>query len=134
MKEMKDLREEVAKSIMAEGQFDMTEFGWINELTDKKLIWLRNALKFATGTPCCIAGHIVAVAHRLGLIPEGITDTYKNYDVDGLARDVWRHEYGDEEAERLQFTETGWGDLENVTPQEAINHINGAPPVVHNEH
>lgn len=78
------------------------------------------------GTACCIAGKILLAA---GIDPDSVL--YQQ--VPKQAKSLWAAHYGQEEADRLEFTECGWGDnLEAVTAEEAIAHLNGAAPVVHN--
>lgn len=76
------------------------------------------------GTACCIAGNICVAA---GL---NVRDMAWN-DIPVAARRAWAAEYGREEAKRLEFAEHGWGNLRQVTTDEAIAHINGAPSVYH---
>lgn len=105
------LREKTIELIQKEGQFDMAVFKpWGDS---------------PCGTACCIAGNICLAA---GLDLKNISYNH----VSETARLVWAKNYGKEDAARLQFDESGWGDeLHEVTAEEAIAHINGAPPVVH---
>lgn len=105
---MKDLRERTIDLIKTEGNFDMEVYKPAH-----------------CETACCIAGNICIAA---GLDIRNIHSYY----IAGKARELWAESYGWKEADRLEFTETGWGDdLESVTPEEAIAHLNGAPPVRH---
>jgi hypothetical protein len=58
------LKRETIKGIQTENAFNMAKFGDVNELTRKKGIPTQ---KNGCGTACCVAGHIVAAAKRLGL-------------------------------------------------------------------
>lgn len=104
------LREKTIELIQKEGQFNMMTFKpWSSSCE----------------TACCIAGNIcLAAGLDLKEVPYNRVSIY--------ARQEWAARYGKEEAERLQFDESGWGDhLFDVTAEEAIAHINGADPVVH---
>lgn len=115
---MNDLKQETINGILQEGAFDMSDFGCMLQLETGKV---------GCGSACCIAGHIVAAAVRLD-IPLPV-DEGNSYDgmIGGPARKLWASQYGQEEANRLCFVE-GWEDLYEVTPEQAIAHINGATP------
>lgn len=105
-----DLREKTIELILKENQFDMELF---------------KPFSSSCGTACCIAGNICLAA---GLNLKEISYSA----VAATARLVWAKNYGEEDAARLQFDEEGWGDcLGRVTPEEAVAHLNGDPPVVH---
>jgi hypothetical protein len=114
-----DLRTRVCNSIRVEGAFDMTKY---------KPAWHPFSRPTELGsdgcrTACCIAGHIVYAAlgaKELAKLP--------HYEVPELAKRLWEKAYGKQEADRLQFTDEGWGcHLERVTPDEAIAHLCCAP-------
>lgn len=121
---MTTLKEETIKGIQAEGKFDMSNFG---EFTDLKK---RSNM---CGTACCIAGHIVAAAARLGRELPKVRDCEERYDrktdrykisklaenleqkgiesedspVPDAARLVWARAYGKESANALDFYARG---------------------------
>jgi hypothetical protein len=113
---------------------------------------------YSCGTACCGAGHIVAAATRLDrklnmreidaeytrrqlcppkqLIYADDTDPYNKYvdnesEVARAARVHWARSYGNQEARRLGFTSAEWGeDLDGVTPEMYIAHLEGSKPKV----
>lgn len=103
------LREDTIARIRTEGNFDMDHF----------------APPDGCGTACCIAGNILLAAG----IP---LEPYNGgIGIPILARQLWANAYGEDEARRLEFN-SAWGpNLEEVTPEEAIAHLNGADPIVH---
>lgn len=116
---MGDLREKTARLILTEGQFNMKYY--------KPGLGL--VYEPECGTACCIAGNI-CLASGMSL-PE--LQAIPWVKVEDVARDLWEAEYGYDEASRLQFDEDGWGDdLSAVTPEEAVAHLYGSDPVVHN--
>jgi hypothetical protein len=115
---MTDLKQKVIENIRKEG-FDMGYWGSFDEVSKGHII------NGDCGTACCIAGHIVAAAAQLNLpIPVGGIYSYSK--VQYAARALWADSYGGEEADRLEF-DSEWGELEYVTPQDAIDHLNGMP-------
>jgi hypothetical protein len=117
-----DLREETIKGLRAEGAFDMDYYGQIESLVENKC-----------GTACCLAGHIVAAAARLGITID-IPESSSWWPVPFAARELWKQAYGHVEATRLEFDTIGWGfNLSAVTVDEAIAHLNGAEPARHDD-
>lgn len=108
---MTDLLENTCKLISTEGRFNMQHY------------------RPFCGSACCIAGNI--------LLADGMSMT----DLKAIpwntipvqAREAWARNYGPTESSRLAFDEGGWGDLDQVTPDEAIAHLRGANPVYHSE-
>lgn len=127
----KDLRETVIDRLQSENMLHMQYFSNLREL--------KNSCK----TACCIAGHIVAAAYELNIRVPATSTSYppigdadydgeRHHPVAAAARAVWASQYGKEEANRLRFTEDGWGsEIQDVTAEEAIAHLNGSEPVVH---
>jgi hypothetical protein len=103
---MTDLKERTIARICAE--FDMTKFS-----------------PNSCNSACCIAGNILLA---LGKDPEHFANVAK------AARIEWATVYGIEDANRLAFGERYWGDLHEVTAEEAIAHINGAEPIFRDEY
>lgn len=137
---MTDLKQATIESISTEGAFDMADFGNVAELVEP-----------SCNTACCIAGHIVHAAAKLGMhVPfqfkgpygEDLFDAAKyqvakhtlgltSYDYNPTARTaraLWAQVYGAAEADRLEFDD-GWRtSFEDVTPAHAIAHLNGQTP------
>lgn len=105
------LKEETIKGILEEGAFNMGSWGSPEHVSTGKV---------DCGTACCIAGHIVAAAARLQ------TELPQHYWIEDLAFDLWEKEYGLEEARRLDFIDAWPCNLREVTPQQAVAHLNGA--------
>lgn len=136
---MTDLKAKTIESILLEDQFDMANFGSVQNLTQPHC-----------GTACCIAGHIVHAASQLGMElpfaykgPEGYIEfdqpAYKAFSIaENLeydyhptaktARVLWAKVYGVTEANRLEFDEGWTSDLQEVTPEQAVAHLSGATP------
>jgi hypothetical protein len=119
-----DLKQRVIENIRKEGAFDMDYYGSFEKLASG------NPEDVDCGTACCLAGHIVAAAAQLGLsIPEP-DSKYDHVNVPNSARKIWCSQYGLQEASRLEFN-GAWGNLQEVTAEEVIGHINGDPPIYH---
>lgn len=124
---MTTLKEETIRGIKAEGAFDMSKFGGYAEHKENN----RNRKNYC-GTACCLAGHIVAAARRLGRdLPnakeleeryiartETYVDPYKQiFQEKGLrddyeavpraARLAWARSYGIKSANELDFYAEG---------------------------
>jgi hypothetical protein len=118
-----DLREETIKGLRQEGAFDMSSYGSINTL-------VRGTAD--CGSPCCMAGHVVAAGARMGIKVDVPDDVWQK--VAFSARALWAMAYGAEEGQRLEFDSNGWGkNLPAVTVDEAIAHLNGAEPARHDD-
>jgi len=113
---------------MTEGQFFMNDFQPRPQCNGPNAYLPER--RDLCGTACCIAGNILLAS---GMPAETLTNM-RGYEVEAGAREAWASEYGWPEANRLQFTESGWGEkLEDVLPEEACAHLRGAEPVRHEE-
>lgn len=122
---MTTLKEETIKGILAEGAFDMSEFGDDTEIKKRN-----RGKKTFCGTSCCVAGHIVAAAARLKRkiptktqlrdaqehycqenyvypAPFITTDVGTEDDTAMAARAIWARSYGKDSAANLDFYATG---------------------------
>lgn len=149
---MTTLKEETIKGILAEGAFDMSNFG-----DDQEIKRANRGKKKFCGTACCVAGHIVAAAARLGRkIPTTaeLVQAQEYYYASGTrqypspfitkpevgtedstalaARVVWARAYGKESASKLDFYaqdeemathNTYLSDLEDVPASAAVAHL-----------
>ncbi len=127
----------------------MATFGGLKDLLKKN----RNSKNYC-GTPSCMAGHIVSAGARLGRkVPKdltkeltysfitgsygadeggvlmrklGLKDDVNKNPVARIARYLWARSYGKTSANELDF----YGDfaphmdLDEVTPEQAIEHLN----------
>lgn len=126
---MTDLKQKVIENIQKEGALDMDFYGHLPNLL------AGNPTDIRCGTACCLAGHIVAAAAQLkvGISMDYMLTYVSGYDyrdVPDLARKIWAEQYGYDDAIRLDFN-AGWGNLDEVTAEEVVDHINGADPVYH---
>jgi hypothetical protein len=129
--ETKDLRARTIERILEEDAFCMGTYGDIQTQAEEP----------HCKTAYCIAGHIVAAASELNIPfmvlydPPSFTRHQDDFNETAItARQIWAKVYGEQEADRLEFDEKGWGyALDHVSALEAVDHLNGAPPVVHGE-
>lgn len=141
---MTTLKEETIKGLTQEGKFNMCEFGDYKKQ--------RRSTKNC-GTACCLAGHIVSAAARLGRAlpkPSELTEKYdpasgsfteparESFQKKGLryddnetamaARLVWARSYGVKSANALDFyaesPEMFDYPMSQVPPTAAIVHLN----------
>lgn len=129
---MTTLKEETIKGILAEGAFEMSNFGYLDDIRTRNH---RGRKKFC-GTACCVAGHIVAAARRLDrdvLTEKQVSEKENDWYASGgyfsertppagvvvitrhgwedpvavAARAVWARAYGKESAAKLDFYAQG---------------------------
>lgn len=123
---MTDLKQKVIENIQKEGALNMDYYGHLPYLLNG------DPRDVSCGTACCLAGHIVAAAAQLNLlnVSAEFMSGYNYKDVPNLARKIWGDHYGVNDANRLDFI-GGWGNLNEATAEEVVDHINGAAPVYH---
>jgi len=114
--ENKGLRERTIERIKTEGLFNMAFWRPTEAGSDEARYRLETA--GACHTACCLAGNITLAARDLGMeVPVG-------------ARELWASQYGEEEADRLDFYAvdmerpvSGGQDLCRVTVDEVLQHL-----------
>ena len=140
----KTLKEETIAGLQQEGKYDQSDFGNYEQ---------QRRSKKHCGTSCCIAGHIVAAAARLGRKLPKKSELESKYDpitckyiepaksaleAKGLkfddnetaqaARLVWARAYGVKSANELDFYSEGpelrQYDMMHTPPSAAITHLN----------
>jgi hypothetical protein len=122
----KSLKAETIKGILTEDAFDMLTWEYLGRLRKMK----KSIPGADCGSPCCIAGHIVAAAARLGMrLPS--KEAYRKVHgrplgVKEAAKFLWAQQYGEAEANRLDFygADTNFYIWE-ITPEMAVAHILG---------
>lgn len=128
------LKQEVIKGLKTEDALNMADFGYFEELRTARSI---PGSARSCHTACCLAGHIVAAAKRIGMpiptsrqlrdVPGG-TDEFGHVDYERVpkaARALWASVYGQKSARKLAFYPISGRNLHSVKPEEVVAHVRG---------